>query len=139
MWHNYDATITRKIEALYSAGGGGSVGVEICGRNYEIDVGSMQQVNKDTKVTRKIQRCVASSSSSSEATLPTATAVDAASSSTHSVTTTSSRNKSNKKSKKGWQHILVNFMHHLCGHSFSALSKLLCILYGRLHSIIAHK
>ena len=101
VWHNYDAMVTRKLEALHSAGGGGSVDVEICGRRYEINVGLMQQVNKDTKVTRKIQRCAASSSSSSEATLPMATAGDPASSLTNSVTTTSSRNKSNRKSKKG--------------------------------------
>ena len=100
MWHDYDVTVSRKIEELYSAGAGGSIDVEICGRHYEIDIGSMQQVNKDTKVTRKIQRCA--TSSSTEATLPTATAAAPSSSSTQSTSaSTSSKSKSNRKSKKG--------------------------------------
>lgn len=109
-WHNYNAAVNRKIEALYSAGAGGSIDVEICGRRYEIDVDGMQQVNKETKVARKIQRCDAASSSSA-ATLPSSTAaasVPTASSSTESASTSSSssssssrRGKSNAKTKKG--------------------------------------
>lgn len=97
-WHAYDATVSRKIEELYSAGAGGSVEVEICGRNYEIDVDSMQQINKDTKVTKKIQRC-ARSLATEEASLPTATASTSAS--IEPSTSSSSSRKSNRKSKKG--------------------------------------
>lgn len=99
-WHDYDAPVSRKIETLYSAGAGGSIDVEICGRDYQIDIDSMQQVNKDTKVTRKIQRCA--TGSSTEATLPTATATAPSSSSTRSTSaSTSNKNKSNRKTKKG--------------------------------------
>ena len=97
-WYAYDATVSRKIEELYSAGAGGSVEVEICGRNYEIDVDSMQQINKDTKVTKKIQRC-ARSLATEEASLPTATASTSAS--LEPSTSSSSSKKSNRKSKKG--------------------------------------
>ena len=107
-WHDYDSTVSRKIEALYSAGTGGSIDMEICGRRYEIDVDSMQQANKDTKVTRKIQRC-GTSSSSAEATLPTATAAAPSSSSMRSTSaSTSNKSKSDRKTKKGLCTVIYN-------------------------------
>ena len=98
-WHAYDATVSRKIEELYSAGTGGSIDVEICGRSYEIDIDTMQQVNKDTKVAKKVQRCDGSLATE-EASLPTATASTSASVESTSSSSSNSR-KSNKRGKKG--------------------------------------
>jgi len=95
-WHDYDIVVSRKIEILYSAGSGGSIDVEICGRHYEIDITSMQQVNKDTKVTRKIRRGAVGSSVT--AALPTATA--AASVSSSKLSACASRSSSSKSSAK---------------------------------------
>ena len=106
-WHTYDATVSRQIEELYSAGNGGSIDVEICGRNYEIDIDSMQQVNKDTKVAKKIQRH-AGSSATEEASLPMATASTSASAESTSSSTSNSR-KSNRRGKKGIDKIELQY------------------------------
>lgn len=105
-WHGYDTMVSRKLERLYSTTGGGSIDVEICGRRYEIDVTSMQQVNKDTRVARKIQRCA--QSLSTEATLPTATAAASGSLSKRSSRASqgvNSKKRSSTKSTKGLYNI----------------------------------
>ena len=97
-WHDYDATISHKIESLHSAGSGGTVDFSVFGRRYEADVTAMQQINKDTNVKRNIRRQVKATAAS----LPVSSAVSSApaafsSSSSNSVRGSSRAGKSTSK------------------------------------------
>ncbi|XP_065908564.1 poly [ADP-ribose] polymerase 2-like isoform X2 [Dysidea avara] len=100
-WHDYDATISHKIESLHSAGSGGTVDFSVFGRRYEADVTAMQQINKDTNVKRNIRRQVKATAAS----LPVSSAVSSApaafsSSSSNSVRGSSRAGKSTSKAKE---------------------------------------
>jgi len=104
-WHSYDASLSHKIEALHSAGSGGTVDFSVFGRHYEVDVTAMQQINKDTNVKRKIRR----QAKMTAASLPVSSAASSisASSSSSSSSARGSSSKASKSTSKGMYCICV--------------------------------